>query len=99
MKKVPITMLFSGEFFYEGKKYKTKGYANSRIICHELNNPENEMQFSAYSDVEVGDEEAIRCLEFIKIAKSSAESRLKELEEAIKSLESQGVKQNSNPTI
>lgn len=57
------------------------------------------MQFSAYSDVEVGDEEAIRCLEFIKIAKSSAESRLKELEEAIKSLESQGVKQNSNPTI
>lgn len=91
MKKVPITMLFTGAFFYEGKKFKTKGYANSRIICHEIDNPKNEMQFSAYSDVEVDDEEAIRCLELIKNTKSITESRLKELEEAIRALESQGV--------
>jgi len=92
MKKVPITCVFNGVFFEEGKKYKITGAANTRIICCEFDDPKKEIQFSSYSTVEVEDEKAKSILFIMKYALRDTRNRVFELKKGIKSLIEQGVK-------
>lgn len=91
MKKVPITFLVTGTFYRNGKKYKTGSCIGTRILCSEVDNPKNEMQFSSYSDVEVDDGDAEKIMTFMQDILRSTECRLQEIKDRIKLLESQGV--------
>lgn len=92
MKKVPIAYLYNGEFYSDGKKYKYEGSANTRFICHEIACPDNKIQFSAYSTVEVDDEEASKMLFFMEDVLRSRRCEINDLEKGIELLKSQDVK-------
>jgi len=92
MIKVPIAYTFDGVFYSDGKKYKYESSANTRFICHEIDCPENKVQFSAYSTVEVDDEEGPRILFFLEDVLRRQRCELKDLEKGILLLQSQGVK-------
>jgi hypothetical protein len=92
MKKVPIEFLFNGEFYSDGKKYKYESSANTRFVCHEVDFPENKMQFSAYSTVEVDDEEASRVLTLMEDTLRRTKCCIVDLEKGIELLKSQDVK-------
>jgi hypothetical protein len=91
MIKVPVRFVYMGIFTHEGKKWKIKGCANSRILCHEVDDPTKEMQFSSYSAVEV--EDAQNILFIANEALHRTRSDIVDLEECIRSLKSQGVKE------
>lgn len=93
MKKVPIRFVYNGIFLDEGKKWKIKGCANSRILCHEVDNPTKEMQFSSYTTVEVEDDEASSILFIVEEALRNTRSTIVDMEECIRSLKGQGVKE------
>ncbi len=95
MKTVPITFLVTGTFYSKGKKYKTGGCIGTRILCSEVDNPKNEMQFSSYGYVEVDDEDAEKVMTFMQDILRSTECRLSEIKDGIKLLESQGVASTS----
>jgi hypothetical protein len=93
MKKVPIAYLYNGEFYSDGKKYKYEGSANTRFICHEIACPDNKIQFSAYSTVEVDDGEASKMLFFfMEDVLRRTRSGINDLERGIELLKSQDVK-------
>lgn len=92
MKKVPIAYLYNGEFYSDGKKYKCESSANTRFICHEIVCPDNKMQFSAYSTVEVDDEEASKMLFFMEDVLRRHKCEINDLEKGIELLKSQDVK-------
>lgn len=91
MKKVPIRFVITGLFFSHDKKWKMKGCANTRILCHEVDNPDNEMQFSSYSTVEVEDGDAKSILTYARDLIGRYTSDIREAEDCIKSLNEQGI--------
>jgi len=91
MKKVSISHVYNGEFYDNGKKYKYEGFANTRFICHEIAFPENKMQFSAYSTVEVDDEEAPKILFFLEDVLRRQRCEIVDIEQGIRMLKDQGV--------
>lgn len=92
MKKVPITFILN-EFYYEGIKYKHIGAVNTRFLCQEVDHPDKKVQISSYSTVEVEDKEASRILFYMEDILRATRSRLIEIEEGIRSLKEQGVKE------
>lgn len=95
MKKVPITFLVTGFFYDKGIKYKIGSCSGTRLLCKEVENPSNEIQFSSYSTVEVDDEDAVQILSFLKDIKIRTEGRLQEIKDGIKLLGDQGIKSES----
>jgi hypothetical protein len=65
MKDVNIIHVFNGIFFSDGIQYKYQSSYNSRIICHKLDDPSQEIQFSSYDTVQVTDEEAKKIKAFL----------------------------------
>ena len=92
MKKVPITFIL-GEFYYEGIKYKHIGAANTRFLCQQVDHPDKKVQISSYTTVEVEDEEAPKILFYMEDILRRTRSRLVEIEEGIRLLKKQGVKE------
>ena len=91
MKDVDIIHVFKGVFFSEGVQYKYESSYNSRIVCHQVDDPTQVVQFSAYDTVQVTDEEAKEIKAFLidvfMMERSSLASRKKD----IKRLQEQGV--------
>jgi hypothetical protein len=91
MKKVSISHVYNGIFYDSDKKYEYVGFANTRFICREIDHPENEMQFSAYSTVEIDDEEAPKVLFYLEDVLRRKRCEIVDIEEGIRMLKNQGV--------
>lgn len=90
MINVPIIYI-QDSFFSEGVEYKYVSSYNTRIVCCKVDNPVEEIQFSAYDTVQVTEDQAKKIKFIIKDCLPRRRSDLREMEEALKSLEDQKV--------
>jgi len=92
MKSVPIAHTLDTDFYSGGKKYRYEGFTDTKIICHEVDCPENKAQFSEFDTVEVDDVEASKILSLMYAVLRRQQFDIKALEIGVDSLKSQGVK-------
>lgn len=90
MINVPISFI-QGPFFCDGVEYKFASSYNSRYVCRRVDDPTVEVQFSAYTTVQVTEEQAQRMKFIIKDCIPRMQSNLREMEETLKILEDQKV--------
>lgn len=90
MINVPISFI-QGTFFKDGVEYKYASSYNSRYVCRVVDDPTVEVQFSAYTTVQVTEEQAQRMKFVIKDMIPRMQNDLRELEETLKILEDQKV--------
>lgn len=92
MKNVQIIHVINGVFFKDGIKYQYESSYNTRIVCHEVDNPSKQIQFSSYETVEVTDDEAIEIKAFLIDVYMMERSSLAARKKDILQLQENGVK-------
>jgi len=90
MKNISIMSVFE-TFFSDGVEYKYEGYANTRLVCHRVDDPTKKIQFSAYTTVQITDEQANKVRWILNDVKQRTECRLREIEKDLELLKEQGV--------
>jgi len=91
MKNISIAHVYDGIFFKNDVQYKYEGFANTRLICHEVNDESKKIQFSCYDTIQVTDEQAVRIKNFLKDVIQRTKTSLYEYEESLKLLNEQNV--------